>query len=369
MEVSLGVALSIWYQLGSLCFVLSGLFSDLLVIRCILWMANFFMFLNSILGSPIWPSLYVTDSVSINGLVWAVMNLYIFTTGIVRLLLDETHTPPKAELDPLWRFLFRMGGVSRRQFQKYIAPKVAFRRYNKGDLLPTDKYFFIVYKGVVQIEVHDLRKTTKDQANNNNNNNNNNNKSTSRVVQSFLDGSGTIFDYKALGLVNMTTYKETVQKQNLVATAESEVFVFQFSQSNIRSISLNPTFTQCFSTIFIGALARTMTILHDTSRAQKYMDPSHVAHLFLPLEPKEQPANFLAGNGQALNHIVAHMWHYMKVTFSLPWPIGHEPYGLRHNLKAPQSNLLFEEHIDTDVEVGVRVFGSSYFLTSETNNK
>jgi hypothetical protein len=47
--------LSFWIQLASFFFTMSGIHADLLVIRFFLVMSYLMLFLNSVLGSPLWP--------------------------------------------------------------------------------------------------------------------------------------------------------------------------------------------------------------------------------------------------------------------------------------------------------------------------
>ena len=58
------ILLSIWVQIASLFFLLSGIHNDILVIRFYLYLAYTMLLVNACLGSPLWP----------NWIVWGTTN-------------------------------------------------------------------------------------------------------------------------------------------------------------------------------------------------------------------------------------------------------------------------------------------------------
>ncbi len=80
---------SLWIQISSLSFFMAGNFSDLLCIRLCLSSAYVFLFLNSIFGAPLWPLLINPGQFQLDGVIWAILNLYLHLTTVFRLLRDE----------------------------------------------------------------------------------------------------------------------------------------------------------------------------------------------------------------------------------------------------------------------------------------
>jgi hypothetical protein len=112
---------SIWIQVSSFSFFLAGNFSDLLIIRICLSSAYVFLFLNSILGAPLWPSFRSPNKIQLDGACWACLNLYVHVSTVVRLLKDEFQVNLSEDEQALWRMFYRTGGLSKKMFQTNVA--------------------------------------------------------------------------------------------------------------------------------------------------------------------------------------------------------------------------------------------------------
>ena len=67
--------------------------------------------------------------------------------------------------------------------------------------------------------------------------------------------------------------------------------------------------------------------------------------IFEPLEPWEEPQSTLAGSGKALTHSLAHIFRYMKSSFSPPLPFKGHPTGIRQTqLPPPPHKGTYEQH-------------------------
>jgi hypothetical protein len=82
--------LSFWMQLASFFFTMSGIHGDLMVIRLsLLVLAYLMLFMNSVLGSPLWPDARASGGIFVDSLVWSVIGLYIHGSSLICLILDE----------------------------------------------------------------------------------------------------------------------------------------------------------------------------------------------------------------------------------------------------------------------------------------
>ena len=85
MELEIEQPLSLWIQISSLAFFLAGHFTDLLVIRIFLCFAYLFLLLNSIAL----VDSFAVCKVSIDGVLWSLLNLYVHLSTVIRLVVDE----------------------------------------------------------------------------------------------------------------------------------------------------------------------------------------------------------------------------------------------------------------------------------------
>ena len=183
---------SIWVQLASFSFFAAGFFSDILIVRLSLASAYTFLLINASLGSPLWPNIRRANALSLDGLIWAVLNLYVLFSGIARLLMDESQvTFASDEEEALWRLFYRLGGVSRKVFQSNICRHMKVVHCKPGQKLSVESNFYILYKGIVNLDIYD-----KDQ-----------------VIATGQDGSGSMFDFKNLGLLhNEKRFKSQLER-------------------------------------------------------------------------------------------------------------------------------------------------------------
>lgn len=207
--------LAIYKHLAAFSFMLAGVFADLLVVRLCLSSAYIFLILNGLLGSPLWPHLYRPGHLTVDMLIWGFVCLYVHLSSVIRLLMDEGHVKLTEPEEALWRMFYRVGGLSRKLFQHNIATHMQVIHVAKGDDLDVDKYFFINYQGTVSIQVHD--------------------KKDGRLLKTNVDGSGCMFDFKSLGLLQDVT--SPMAQHQLTVTAASDCILFRFSNKDIRDIA------------------------------------------------------------------------------------------------------------------------------------
>jgi hypothetical protein len=175
--VSIFPPLSIWVQLANVFFALAGIYGDLFVIRFLLFVAYFFLFLQAALGGPLWGSLINNGKVAVDGLVWSIIGMYIHGSSMVCLILDERKVDLTEDEDVLWRMFYRTGGLSALLFKKIVASHLEVVEFEANVDVPVDNYFYILYKGRVQLRIWEDEKVI-----------------TERICQ-----SGEMFDFKLLG--------------------------------------------------------------------------------------------------------------------------------------------------------------------------
>lgn len=147
--------LSVWMQLASFFFTLSGVHGDLLVIRFFLFVAYIMLFLNSALGSPLWGSVNTPGAIAVDTLLWALLGLYVHGASLVRLILDERKVKLTEEQACLWRMFYRTGGLSARLFHALVVPHMQVVHLEPNVEIPTQEYFYIIYCGKVNLKVVD----------------------------------------------------------------------------------------------------------------------------------------------------------------------------------------------------------------------
>ena len=136
---------SLWVQLSSLSFCAAGNFSDLLIIRLCLSTAYLFLLINCSLGSPLWPSFHIPNTIQLDGMIWAVINLYVHISTVTRLLNDERPVYLSIDQQALWRMFYRTGGLSQKLYQSCIGKYCTTVSAQHNDILNTIDYFYIIY--------------------------------------------------------------------------------------------------------------------------------------------------------------------------------------------------------------------------------
>lgn len=315
----------VWLQFSSFFFFCAGHFSDLLVIRICLVLAYIFLFITSI------------QIDQIDGIGWSIVNLYVHITTVYRLLRDEKSVPlgnvvgsnekgvkqtPSFNsnshennnddgLEALWRMFYRTGGLSRLLFQHHIAQYCKVVTYEHEDTINTQDFFYIIYKGTVQLTVTD---------------------DNGAIVSSRRAQSGQLFDFRALGLLEDYISLQNHKLQAVVAV--SNVTLFQFPRNKMSEIAANnPTTRLMWKEILMENLLRIV---------QRYIDskvrigPDYINPIFAPLAPWEEPEALRAGSGKALQTPFQHVYSSAVSSFAPPWPFQGPPVGLRHSqLVAP----------------------------------
>lgn len=305
---------SIYLQCASFCFLCAGNFSDLLVVRCCLLSAYSCLAINALMGSPLWPALHKPGYISLDALFWCFCCLYTYACSIVRLLLDESHVRLTEDQEALWRMLYRLGGVSRKVFGYDITPCFTVQTFKDGQELNLESHFYIVYKGLVHIEIHE----------------------DGKMVSSANDGSGCLFDFKSLGLLH-SHYHSKIKNHKLKVTCITNVTAFEFAKDTIRSLASKPNIRSVWQTVFIGTLTRIAVMRMPNATQMALHDEHYVDPLFTPLTKSELPPPYVAGSGHALENPFRHLIYYITTSFSPPWPFGGHFVGFRHRLPAPLS--------------------------------
>jgi hypothetical protein len=298
--------LSFWMQLASFFFTMAGLHADLLVIRFFLVMSYLMLFVNSILGSPLWPNAWASGGVLVDSLLWSLIGLYVHGSSLVCLILDEREVTFISEDEAsLWRMFYRTGGLSARLFKMIIAPHLEIVEFEAGENIPTENYFYIVYTGRVNLQVYG--------------------KDDLKVERTTF--SGEMFDLKYLGMFNE---KSIFEINTLTCTSETKTKLFRFSRVDMKKIAHHRLAKGVWQSLLINNLS------WDSKFGESYCDK-----FFDPLEDWEKPKQWAAGSGSALKNPELHLYRYMCVSFSSPWPFGGHLTGLRQTMlsQPPQGKL------------------------------
>jgi hypothetical protein len=307
--VEFNTPLSIWIQIASLFFVLSGTNADLLLIRLLLSIAYLFLLINALLGSPLWPDLSWPNHIALDSLIWAIVGLYVHGSCTVALFLDELPVKLTDDQEALWRFFYRTGGLSKKLFKTLLADKVELVEYQPGDCIVTETHFSIVYQGQVSLEVMDV--------------------GTQQLLSTRTATSAECFDCKDLPLLASDSY---FSKHWVKAYSKTKTKVFRISLENMRTIANAPFAKGVFQTMMIDEMEKIIaTFQHGGQRPL----PDLVAELdpmFQPLSAWEEPKRFDAGSETALQNPLRHLLRYLVSFFSPPPPLGGHPTGIRHTL-------------------------------------
>jgi hypothetical protein len=312
------ILLSIWVQLGSLFFLLAGVHGDLLLIRLYLFLAYTMLLVNAVMGSPLWPNLTnlgdisFLDGLATDSLVWAILSLYVHGWSFVALMRDEREVLLKEDEAALWYMMYRTGGLSARLFQDMVAPYLNVVEVQEGQTVDTDEYFWIIYKGKVQMEVLDELPDELPKY--------------SKVLL-----SGEMFDLKHLGGVSKHAYFENAIR----CTALSTTTLFQIRKDDLGKISQNPRSKNVFLALLINNFMDVVESHREVNRPPQQANSRHFNKIFEPLEDWEKPKSHLSGSGRALRRPFLHLWNGSKGSFSLPWPFSSHPIGLRQTHLPP----------------------------------
>jgi hypothetical protein len=291
--------LSFWMQLASFFFTLSGIHADLLVIRFFLVLSYLMLFMNSVLGSPLWPDARSSGGIFLDSLLWSIIGLYVHGSSLVCLMLDERQVSLTDDEAALWRMFYRTGGLSAKLFKTIVAPHLQIVEFEEGEKIPTDDFFYIVYTGQVTLRVYE-----KDQI---------------KIERKTF--SGEMFDLKYLGMFNEKTIFE-IHHLNCISETKSKLF--RFNRLDMKKIAHHRLAKGVWQSLLINNLC------FDTKFGESYCDK-----FFDPLEVWELPKQWEAGSNSALKNPEMHLLRYMCRSFSPPWPFGGHLTGLRQTLLTP----------------------------------
>lgn len=318
--------LSIWSQLASFQFVLAGLSGDLLIIRMCLLTAYCFLALDAALGGPFWGSLIRPGNILLDLLIWSAISIYIHGSSLITLFRDERKVHFKKDEEALWRVFYRTGGLSALLFKTIICPHLEVVEFEKGEKIPTDKYFYILYTGHVKLE--------RFYAN-------------GKVQYKRLVRSSEMFDVNHLGLFRKGN--NILEGSYIECASLNKTKLYRFATKNMTKITCHPLAKGVWQSLLIHNLSSVVEdfVDHDTmcSRVSTAGDEEVTpAEIFHPLETWEEPKRVVAGSSYALERPLGHLWYYSKMFFSPPMPFGGLPAGIRHTLLgAPRMNRAIAE--------------------------
>lgn len=302
--------LSLWVQLASFFFFMSGIFGDLLVIRFFLVLAYIMLFINAVLGSPLWPDIKGQDQTfAIDSLCWALVGLYVHGCSMWCLVMDERKVALDDDEAALWRMFYRTGGLSQRLFHDIVATHLKVVEFQPGQEIPTHDDFYIIYSGQVKLEVFNDSKHKYD-----------------RIMF-----SGEMFDLNFLGLFSEKTLFERsrIKCRSITATK-----LFRIHRDDMKTIAKNGFAKGIWQALLINQLSFIVESYADRSPMSRMSEEKH-DRIFEPLEEWELPPKVLAGSGTALQRTLAHLVHYIRVSFSPPLPFAGHPTGIRQTQLPP----------------------------------
>mmetsp|Transcript_10136 Transcript_10136/g.19508 ORF Transcript_10136/g.19508 Transcript_10136/m.19508 type:complete len:355 (+) Transcript_10136:85-1149(+) len=309
--VEISTPLSCWMQIGSLCFTLSGIHSDLMIIRFFLFVAYVMLFINAVLGSPLWPNVTNSGYLPLDSLFWSIAGLYVHGASLLNLILDERPVELNEEEAALWRMFYRTGGLSARLYKNIVSPYVKVVTFKPGEEIPVEDFFYILYKGNIHLKIYEGEVLKRERE---------------------TMHSGAMFDMKYLG---MFAEDHFFLDHSIACTSKTTCTLFCFSRADMKKIAQHHLVKSVWQSLLINNLSALL---------EKYMekeghyssDPEDTDRIFGPLEDWELPRSDAAGSGSALKYPWNHFWNSLYRQFSPPWPFGNHLSGIRQTgLSAP----------------------------------
>jgi hypothetical protein len=326
--VVLNTPFSIWIQLMSFFFFSAGVYSDLLIIRLCLSTAYTLLLLDAVLGSPVWPEIIFRQHIQVDSVLWALANMYVHISSVISLLRDEGSVDMNEDQEALWRLFYRTGGLSQKLFYRSILKDMTLQTFQATEHIPTDKWFYIIYRGTVQLRFTDGKKT---------------------IVSSRKARSGQMFDFQDLNLLHDVEGFKNHQPSE--AHAITPVVVFRFPRDRMADIANHPDTKAIWQQLLmenLGLIAQRTFVKNNYSQA---MNKEYESPMFKPLQPWEHPIPVAAGSAEALRNPLRHIFASMVWSFAPPWPFGDGPrVGLRHSLPAPSR----DRHVLADKMLHIR---------------
>lgn len=343
---------SVWMQLSSMFFLCSGLFNDLLIIRCSLTLANTFLLLAASMGLPTFYQSFIPQNrVSLDTVIWSSLNLLMHGLSVIRIFYDERHIELTEDEEPLWRYLYRQSGLSKAKFKTFICPTLELVEYDAGQQIPLDDKFFIVLDGICHAEAEHFSIST-----------------TQRSI--FVPiVSGQMFPLQHMCLEYMPTDNVFTRSWIRPVVAATKCKLYTFPSERLKEMSKYPATRDAWMSLLVATLTmiaerpffqqpqqqqdkdaedgfiNPVSTSKDHSIEEDAEDGQYCCNnplycekrnrLFNPLDPSEEPNPGSAGSTYVLKNPLGHVWQNMKQSFYVPWPIGKWPVGLRHHIPPP----------------------------------
>jgi hypothetical protein len=330
--------------------------------------------MNAVLGGPLWGTVANNDGnrtkdepylLPLDSLLWAMLNIYVHGSSLVCLFLDERVVPLTDDEAALWRLFYRTAGMSSRLFARIIQPHLTVVTLEPDTAVPTDDYFFIIYRGHIQLAVYDkleLQEYEKlvsvDGASST---------PLPHLLTQRSTGSGECFDLKYLGNVYEVNKDEggaidestgssktgrlpraVFQRHTIRCTTRTACTLFRFNRKDLHKITSHPFAKQVWQALLISNLSFLVeAYLCTSSDAISYKENTNQHHdhrrfkhdycdrIFAPLQPWEEPLRGVAGSGTALQNPLQHVIRYIRSSFSPPWPFVGHPTGIRQTMLRP----------------------------------
>jgi len=295
---------------------MSGLFGDILCLRFFLSGAYFWLFVNAVTGFPNWNELFHKEVfiLHIDVLLWTTVTLYTHATKFIGIVLNERKVDLPIESMPLYRMMYRNGGLSELLFRQFVWPRFGLTHLKKGDKIEDDgESLYIILEGTASANIT-LKGRTKEIA----------------------LGSGEVIHVKGLNIFKQAQC-EAFAEQTVHAVVSSESMrVYRCSREDMDAIARQPQTKQAYQGLLIFVLTRISerAILQNVDIPSNPSTGLHPA--FLPLEDWEEPDPMNSGSGKALDFPIQHFVTSLRRSYRPPYPMIKWIPGLRHStLPAP----------------------------------
>lgn len=168
-------------QLANLFFILSAVFSDLLLLRFALVVANACLVANAAIGFPSWHG-SPGSGIAVDALIWSSVALSLHLWAFIRLLWDERPVPPFDDPDEeaLFHLFASRAGIGRSDFLAILEKAEWTRVPETGTHVDASDRFYIIVEGLVQCKIKGWRRRLAEEPH--------------QMEQSIDLGSGDMFD-------------------------------------------------------------------------------------------------------------------------------------------------------------------------------
>ncbi|KAG7374862.1 hypothetical protein IV203_013957 [Nitzschia inconspicua] len=362
----------LYLQCSSFNFLMSGLFGDILCLRFFLTFAYLFLFINAVTGYPALGELVTSPTENFllhwDVLAWSTITLYVHFSKFLGILLNEKEIHLPGEAMPLWRMLYRNGGISQLLFKQFIYPqKFQLVKFKAGSQIPVDNCLYIILDGVADTQITLQRgdgytnitpkSSFADLATARPKKFEKSASAASMTQRSLALTSGDMINIKTLQLFRSGSESEAFANQTVHATAVTDMTLYRIRDVDLRTMARTPQTKNAYQGLLIFALTgvaeREIMVRHfsDCGDYSEYnthreLGPDGRDLSFQPLEAWEEPNPLISGSGKALTMPVRHFLRALQTSFRPPWPIIRWIPGLRHaalpapHLCPPEETLL-----------------------------